>query len=113
LIIGTWARLVEICQAIAKPRAEMQKSARRSPGHPRIAVGRAGDDSLKKTQHAPYFRDPVKRGDQMNFRRAGIGEAGVNSAGDQRADQIFGSIHQSIALSLGQMCVGTFLCEFL
>ena len=94
------AGVVEICQAIAEARAEMQKSARWFPGHPRVTVGRAGDDSLKKTQNAAHVRDLVKRGDQMNFRRAGVGEAGVDAARGQGANQIFGSIHRYTALSL-------------
>jgi hypothetical protein len=41
----------------------------------------------------------------MNFRRAGVGEAGVNATGDQRMNQIFGSIHRSTGLSLSWLCV--------
>ncbi len=93
------AGIVEIGQAIAKAGAEMEEGRRRFPGHPRVTVGRSGDDALEKTQYAPHFRDPVKRGDQMYFGCARVREAGVNATREQRANQIFGPIHRSTALS--------------
>jgi hypothetical protein len=38
-------------------------------------------------------------GDNVNLRSAGIRKAGVNATSDQRANQTFGSIHLSAALS--------------
>src|SRR5579862_457367 len=94
------ARIVEICQAVAKAGTEVQQSARRFPGHARVAVCRASYYTLKEAQHAAYFRDAVEACDQMNFRCAGIGEAGVNAVADQRANQIFGPVHRATARSL-------------
>src|SRR5208282_2630212 len=94
------AGIVEVREAIAEAGAEMEKRPCGFLGHPRVTVRRSSDDSLKKTQYATHFCDAVKRGDQMNFRCAGVGEAGVNATAEQRANQIFGPIHRSTALSL-------------
>jgi hypothetical protein len=64
----------------------MQQGASRSFSHPRIAVSSPGHNALEKTEHAPHFRDPVKRSDNMHFGSTRIREAGINPSGDERAN---------------------------
>jgi hypothetical protein len=46
-------------------------------------------DALEEAQHAAHPVDPVKRGDKMHLRRAGIGKTHLDPAADQRAHQAF------------------------
>jgi hypothetical protein len=66
----------------------------RPPAHPGVAVGSTGGDTLEQRQHRAHPVDAVERGDEMHFRRAGIGEARVDTAGDQRANQHLGAGHR-------------------
>ena len=65
-------------------------------GHARIAVGAAGHHGLGHAEDAAHALDLVERGDEMHLRRAGIGETGIDAAGEQRAHKAFGTIHRSI-----------------
>ena len=91
------ARVVQIGEAIAKTGAEMQQSASWFPSHARIAVRRSRDHSFEKTEHAAHLRDPVKCRNDMDFRRAGVREASINSTGDQGTNQTFGAVHLFMA----------------
>jgi hypothetical protein len=58
------------------------------PGHPRIAVGRAGGDALEQGEDAMYARHAVERGDEVHLAGARVGEAGVDAAGEERAGRL-------------------------
>ena len=71
----------------------MQQGARRPARHAAISVGRAGSDVLLQNQHRPHAGDIVERGDEVHFRRAGIGETDINAIGDERTQQTFSTVH--------------------
>ena len=87
------ARVVEIRQAVGQARTQMQQGARRPARHSAISVGRAGSDVLLQNQHRPHAGDIVERGDEVHFRRAGIGETDINAIGDERTQQTFSTVH--------------------
>ncbi len=95
LTSGTFARarVVEVRQPVAEARAEVQQRRRRLVGHPRVAVGRAGRDTLEQRQHRAHLGHRVERGDEMHLRRAGVREARGHAGVDERADQGLGSVH--------------------
>jgi hypothetical protein len=92
------AGVVQIRESIAQARAEVKQSACRFLGHAGVAVGSSGDDTFKEAEDATHFRNLVKRGDNVNLRRAGVGEAGSNAACYQRADQTFSAVHRESSL---------------
>jgi len=81
------ARVVKIGQAIGQPWPQMQQSYRRFVGHARITIGGAGHDPFKQAKHRADSRLAVDRGDQLHFRRAGVGKTGIDAAGGQRRDK--------------------------
>ena len=87
------ARVVQAGQAVGQARAAMQQGAGRLVGHAPVAVGAAGDDVLLQAEDAAHARDAVQRGDEMHLAGAGVGEADIDAAAQQRLDQAFGSVH--------------------
>ena len=69
------ACVVEIGEAVAEARRQMQQGRGGLAQHAAIAVGRARHHALEERQDAAYALDPVERRDEMHLRRAGIGEA--------------------------------------
>ncbi len=90
---GSAARVVQVGERVRESRPAMEQGGRRLARHPRIAVGRAGHHALEQAQHAAHAGDAVERGDEMHLRRAGIGEARVDAAGEQGGDEGFGAVH--------------------
>ena len=86
-------RVVQIGHAVREAGPEMQQRRGGLVRHPRIAVGRAGHHALEKAEDAAHALDPVERGDEMHFRRAGIAETHIDAARDQRPYKAFRSIH--------------------
>src|SRR5262245_28804288 len=66
--------IVDVGRTVDEARAEMEERRCRLVAHPVIPVGGAGHDALEEAQHAAHPVDPVKRGDKMHLRRAGIGK---------------------------------------
>ena len=87
------AGIMQIGETVAQARAEMQQSARRFLGQPRVPIGGSGDDTLEEAQNAAHLRDLIERGHEVDFRSAWIGEASVDAAGEQRAYQAFSAVH--------------------
>jgi len=50
-------------------------------------TGRTGDDAFGKAENAAHLRLAIKGGDEVHFRRAGIGETDVDAVGKQRIDE--------------------------
>jgi hypothetical protein len=84
---------VQVGEAVGEAGTEMQQGCGRLLGHARIAVGCAGRHALEQREHAAHALDAIERGDEMHFRGAGIGEADIHAAIDQRAHQTFGTVH--------------------
>jgi len=70
---------VEIGQAIGQTGTAVKERNRRPFRHPAVAVGRAGRDALKQTEHAAHARHAVERGDEMHFAGARVGKARVDA----------------------------------
>ncbi len=52
-----------------------------------------GPMNFKETQHATHFRHPIKCGNDVHFRGAGICKARFEVSGNQRANQTFCTVH--------------------
>src|SRR4051794_4230991 len=77
----------------------MHQGARRALSHAPVAVGRAGDHALEEREHAAHALDPVERRDEVHLGGAGVGEAGVHAAGEQRADELFGAVQAQFTVA--------------
>ncbi len=95
LTIGEFARraLCTLAMPLAKPGPQCSSVAAGFAGHARVAVGAAGHHGLGHAEDAAHALDLVERGDEMHLRGAGIGETGIDAAGEQRADEAFGAVH--------------------
>ena len=96
------AGVVEVGEAVGEAGTAMQERRRRLAGHPRVAVGGAGGDALEEGEDAMDARHAVERGDEVHLAGAGIGEAGVDAAGEQRAGEAFGAVHGGCPVGSGQ-----------
>ena len=86
--------VVQVGKAVGEAGAQMQQRRRGFLRHARVAVGRAGRHALEQREHAAHALDAVERRDEMHFRRAGIGEADIDAAADQRPHQTFSAVHR-------------------
>ena len=82
-------RIVKVGESVGQARAEVQQRAGRTPGHSGVAVCRAGRDAFEQREDAPHAVDAIERRDEVHFRRAGVREAGIDAARDERADERF------------------------
>ncbi len=89
----TLARVVQVGEPVAEARPEVQQRGRGPVGHAAVAVGRAGGDAFEQREHAAHLGHRVERGDEVHLRRAGVHEAGVDTARDERADECLGAVH--------------------
>ena len=96
LTIGDLAlrALCRLASPLPRPGPEVQQRRGRPVGHARVAVGRAGGDALEQREHAAHLGHVVERGDEVHLRRAGVREADVDAARDERADQRLGAVHR-------------------
>src|SRR5438552_17748448 len=85
--------IVQIGDAVAETRAEMQQGAGRRALHSVVAVGSAGHDTFEQSKNTAHAVDPVERRDKMHFRRSGIGETDIDTAADQGPHQAFRTVH--------------------
>ena len=85
-----WA-LCRFARPLAEAGAEMQQRAGRAARHPRVAIGGPGCDAFEQREDAPHAVDAIERRDEVHLRCAGVREAGVDAAGDQRADEHLGA----------------------
>ena len=75
----------------------MEQRRGRPSRHARVTVGASGHHRLREAEHTTHAGDLVQRRDEVHLRRAGVGEAGIDAAREQRANQAFGSIHDNEA----------------
>ena len=95
--------VVQIGDAVAQPRPEMQQRRGRLVGHAGIAVRRTGRHALEQAQHATHAIDPVEGGNEVHFRGAGIGEADIDSARLQGPHQTFSAVHDGFFRDYSEM----------
>ena len=79
---------MQIGQTIGQTGAQMEQGRGRFVGHSREAIGHAGYAAFEQTKHATHAIDLIKGGDEMHFRRAGIGETHIDPGADH------GRMHQ-------------------
>ena len=87
------ACVVQIGKAVGEAGAEMQQRHGGLAGDPAVAVGGAGRNALEQAQHAAQTRIGVERADQMHLGGAGIGEADLDAAIDQRLRERLRAVH--------------------
>ena len=90
---GSAAGIVQIRQAVCQAGTAMQQRRGGLAGHTGVTIGGAGHHALEQAEHAAHAGDAVERRDEMHLGRAGIGEAGIDTAVQQRVHQTFGAIH--------------------
>lgn len=87
------ARIMEIGQAVGQARAAVQQRGGGLARHARITIGGAGHHAFKQAQHAAHAGNAVQRRHEVHLAGAGVGEAGVHAACQQRLDEAFGAVH--------------------
>ena len=76
------AGVVQVREAVAQARPEMQKCRGRLARHACIAIGGSGYHALEQAQDRPHPGKAVKGVDEMHLGRTGIGEADVHATCD-------------------------------
>ncbi len=61
------AGVVQVGEAVAQPRPEVEQRRRGAAGHAGVAVGGAGGDALEERQHAPHLGHVVEGGDEVHL----------------------------------------------
>jgi hypothetical protein len=84
---------VQIRAAVREAWTQMQQRARGLSGHARVAVRGSRHHALEKAEHTTHLRRAIERSNDMHFGSTWVGEAGVNSASDQRANKTFSAVH--------------------
>ena len=99
LIIGLRARraLCMLASPLARPGPVCSSVAAGPIGHARIAVGGTGHHAFEQAEHATHLRFAVKRGNEMHFGRAGVGEADRHIIGQKHVTQDIGAIHEILS----------------
>ena len=87
------ARVVQIRQAVAETRTEVQERGRGLAGHAPVPVGRAGRDTFEQHEDRPHLRNVVEGGDEVHLRRTGIREAHVDAVRDERPQDRVRTVH--------------------
>ncbi|KAG1529950.1 hypothetical protein G6F50_017649 [Rhizopus delemar] len=59
--------VVQVGQAIAQARAQVQQRGGRLVGHARVAVGRARHHAFEQAQHATHLGLAIQRRDKVQF----------------------------------------------
>ena len=85
--------IVQVGQAVTQSWAQVQQHYGGFVGHARETIGRAGGHPFEEGQHTSHLRDCVQRRDEMHLRRAGVGEAHVDSVADEGGEKRVGAVH--------------------
>jgi hypothetical protein len=91
--VGTLC-VVQIRKPVGKARPQMQQRGRRLVGHARIAVGSPGDDTFEHAKHAPHLRFAIEGRNEVHLGCTRIGEACIDSAGQQGVAKSIGAVHR-------------------
>ncbi len=91
------AGVVQVGEAVGEAGTEVQQGRGRLARHAPVAVGRAGHHALEQAEHAAHAGHLVQRGDKMHLRRAWVGEANIDPAGQQGSDKALGAVHAMIS----------------
>ena len=85
--------VVDVGQAVAQPRAQVQQGRRRALGHAVVAIRRSGDDTLEQPEYASHAGCTVERRDKVHLRCSRVGKADIYVAREQRVDHRFRTVH--------------------
>ena len=99
-------RIVQMCDAIAEARAEVQQCAGGLAGHACIAVRGPRHDTLEQAEHAAHSRFAVECGNEMQLRGARIAEAHFDACGGQRRQQAFRAVHRQTSVKAASLVRG-------
>ena len=78
------AGIVHVGQGIGHAGPGMKQCGGGFLGHAGIAVGGPGHDTFEQAQDAAHLLLAVQRGNEVHFRRSGIGETHIDVIGQQR-----------------------------
>lgn len=93
--------VVQVGQAVAQARAQVQQRGGRLVGHARIAIGRARHHAFEQAQHAAHLRFAIQRRDEVHLGRARVGEADVHIIGQKGIAKTISAVHR---VSLVVLC---------
>ncbi|MCY1241951.1 hypothetical protein D9M72_548850 [compost metagenome] len=71
-------RVVQVGKAVGETGTGVEQGRRRPTRHARIAIGRTGDDAFGEAENTAHLRLAIKGGDEVHFRRAGIGKTDIH-----------------------------------
>ena len=86
-------RVVKVGYTVGEPGTKVEQRCRWPVGHAVVAVRRTCDHTFEETKHATQAIDLVERSDEMHFGGPGVGEAGIDTVGHQRAHQALRTVH--------------------
>ena len=75
--------VVEIGEAVALTRSEVQQDGCGPIGHSAIAISGSGGHALEEGEYPSHGGHIVEGGNEVHLRRAGIGEANFDARGDK------------------------------
>ncbi|MNF02022.1 hypothetical protein D3C80_2011150 [compost metagenome] len=84
---------MQVGQAIAQARAQVQQGGGRLVGHARVTVGRARHHAFEQAQHAAHLGFAIQGRDKVHFRCAGVGKAHVYIVGQQGIAETVSAVH--------------------
>jgi hypothetical protein len=92
------ACVMQICDTISEPWAEVEESPGRSPGYACIAIGGSGGNALEQGEHRPHSGRFVQSCDQVDLRCARVREAGINAPSEEGLNEGFCSRHPLVSV---------------
>ena len=86
--------VVQVGDAIAQPRSQMEERGRGFARHASVAVRRAGRHPFKEAEHPTHGRNAVQAGHKVHLRRARVHKTDVHAAVDEGVNQTFCAVHR-------------------
>ena len=86
--------VMQVGQAIAQARPQVQQRGGGLVGHARITVGGAGHDTFEQAQHAAHVRLAIQRRHKVHLGRARIGKADVHIVGKKGIAKTVSAVHR-------------------
>ena len=87
--------VVQVGQAVAQSRTEVQQDRGGLIGHSGISVGRTGGHTLKQSEDTSHLGHGVQGCDEVHLRCSRVGEADPHPVVDKGGQQCLGAVHRS------------------
>ena len=93
------ARIVQVRQPVTEPGTEVEKHRSGLFLDTGVPVGGSRHDAFEQAEDTTHLGNRVECGDEVHLGRAGVHEACVDAACDERADECFRAVHGASSTS--------------